>query len=176
MSPIGAHQGAIPESCRWLTPPELIDTLGPFDLDPCADQEQPWPTATRMIRPPEDGLAAPWQGLVWLNPPYTSQVGEWMRRLSDHGNGIALVFARTDTEWFYRYVWTVPHPQHRAALFLRRRLHFHRPDGRRAPANSGGPSVLVSYGFEAGHRLAKAHADRKLDGAFLPLLSIGVPT
>lgn len=35
----------------WYTPRWLIDTLGPFDLDPCAAPEnvRPFPTAASMI-------------------------------------------------------------------------------------------------------------------------------
>jgi hypothetical protein len=34
-----------------------------------------------------------------MNPPY-SGVKTWMRKLTEHGDGIALVFNRTDTAWF----------------------------------------------------------------------------
>ena len=47
----------------WLTPPQLLSVLGPFDLDPCACPDpRPWPTAKRHIALPEDGLAAQWGG------------------------------------------------------------------------------------------------------------------
>ena len=32
------HRGA---SDVWLTPPEIIDAVGPFDLDPCAAPGEP---------------------------------------------------------------------------------------------------------------------------------------
>jgi hypothetical protein len=44
-------------------------------------------------------------------------------------------------------------------------LHFHYPDGRRAKANAGAPSVLCAYGFEDQDILASCG----LDGAFVPL-------
>ena len=28
----------------WLTPPEILEALGPFDMDPCASQFQPSPS------------------------------------------------------------------------------------------------------------------------------------
>lgn len=40
-----------------------------------------------------------------------------------------------------------------AVRFLHGRLHFHYPDGTRAPANSGAPSVLVAYGERAAEKL-----------------------
>jgi hypothetical protein len=86
---------------------------------------------------------------VWLDPPYGQQTGLWLDRLSRHGNGIALVFARTETAMFFEHVWgEVP-----GALFLEGRLHFFRPDGTRAQNNSGGPSVLLAYGEENARRL-----------------------
>ena len=30
---------------EWLTPPEIIQALGHFDLDPCSPIDRPWPTA-----------------------------------------------------------------------------------------------------------------------------------
>jgi hypothetical protein len=81
---------------------------------------------------------------VWLNPPYGPQTGQWLQRLAEHGDGIALIFARTETEMFFTWGWE----RADAMLFLRGRLTFHHEDGRRAAHNSGGPSVLIAYGWE----------------------------
>ena len=59
-----------------------------------------------------------------------------------HGNGVALIPARTETAMFYQTVWG--HAD--AVCFLRWRPHFHYVDGRRAPFNSGAPIALVAYG------------------------------
>lgn len=127
----------------WLTPPEILRALMPFDLDPCAaPSPRPWPTATRHIELPEDGLAAEWQGRVWCNPPFGSQTWAWLERMADHGNGIALCFARTDTEGFDRTVWK----RADAVMFLRGRPSFYRPDGTKAKGNCGGPICLIAYG------------------------------
>lgn len=127
----------------WLTPPEILAALGPFDLDPCAaPSPRPWPTAARHIELPEDGLTAEWSGSVWCNPPFGSQTGAWLRRMALHGNGVALVFARTDTLMFQQWVW----PFAEAVLFLEGRPKFHRPDGTKAKGNSGGPICLIAYG------------------------------
>jgi hypothetical protein len=152
MSAIGGHQRAYRgRTDEWLTPPELVKALGPFDLDPCAPVNRPWPTARTHYTELDDGLAKPWHGRVWLNPPYGPAAGKWLRRMAMHGNGIALVFARTETMMFHRFVW----PAARGVMFLRGRLHFHRTDGTRAKCNAGGPSVLVAYGqFDVGVLLA----------------------
>lgn len=127
---------------EWLTPPELIRSLGRFDLDPCASVHQPWVTAKRHYTVLDDGLAQAWVGRVWLNPPYSHHAAGWLRRLADHGNGIALIFARTETRSFFENVWA----RADALLFLRGRLHFFRVDGSRPHMNCGAPSVLVAYG------------------------------
>lgn len=111
----------------WLTPPAIKLPLGEFDLDPCAAPG--WPTAIEMWMPPRDGLAHGWSGRVWLNPPYGRETGKWLAKLAAHGNGIALVFARTETRMFAEHVW----PRAQGVLFLRGRPHFHLPDGARAP-------------------------------------------
>ena len=127
----------------WLTPPEILWSLGEFDLDPCAaPSPRPWPTASHHIEWPRDGLAEPWKGRVWCNPPFGSQTAAWLRRMAEHGDGIALAFARTETRMFAEHVW----PKASAVLFLAGRPHFHHPDGSRARGNSGGPICLIAYG------------------------------
>lgn len=127
----------------WLTPPEIVHALGPFDLDPCAAPEpRPWPTAARHITPPDDGLHVEWEGRVWCNPPFGSYTGQWLGRMAMHGNGIALAFARTDTAMFHSHVFRKAD----AVLFLAGRPNFYRPDGTRAKGNSGGPICLIAYG------------------------------
>lgn len=135
----------------WLTPPWLLDALGPFDLDPCAAPEpRPWPTATRHITLPDDGLTVPWSGRVWCNPPYGDQTWRWLHRLADHGHGTALVFARTETRGFLETVWA----RADAVLFLAGRLTFCTPAGTAGKGNAGGPSCLVAYGADDARVLA----------------------
>lgn len=139
---MGGHQSSKMLNDEWLTPVELIRKLGDFDLDPCSPITPPWRTATTMLNKLDDGLSAEWEGRVWLNPPYGKMAEKWLEKLADHGNGIALIFARTETSAFFSQVWG----RADALLFLAGRLHFHHVDGTRARANSGAPSVLVAYG------------------------------
>lgn len=125
----------------WLTPPHVIQALGPFDLDPCAPAVRPWSTAARHVTETENGLRVAWSGRVWLNPPY-SDIGAWLGRLAQHGRGTALVFARTETAAFQDHVWPIA----AAALFLRGRLRFFSADGRPSRSTPGAPSVLLAYG------------------------------
>lgn len=141
---MSGHQSARMGTDVWLTPPEILAALGTFDLDPCAAPEpRPWATAARHIALPDDGLATEWHGRVWMNPPFGREAEKWMAKLAAHGDGIALIPARTETAMFYRWVWGAAD----AVLFLRGRPHFHRPDGSRAPFNSGAPICLVAYGL-----------------------------
>ena len=90
---MGDHQSANMKEETWLTPPELLSTLGSFDLDPCSPIQRPWETAAKHYTVEHDGLKQPWHGRVWCNPPYGRKAGQWLARLADHGNGIALIFA-----------------------------------------------------------------------------------
>jgi hypothetical protein len=140
------------ETNDWLTPPSIIETLGPFDLDPCTPWSMPWRTASLMLTEFDDGLWFPWRGRVWLNPPYGPDTGDWLERLAAHGHGTALIFARTETAAWHKHVW----PKATAITFLDGRLHFHRPSGERAKLNAGAPSALVAYGHEDADRLRQA--------------------
>jgi hypothetical protein len=126
---------------EWLTPPELLALLGPFDLDPCAPVVRPWDTADRHFTVEDNGLKQTWEGRVWLNPPFGREAAAWMRKMATHKRGIALLPARTETVMFYESVW----PCASAICFIRGRPHFHYVDGRRAKANSGAPICLIAY-------------------------------
>ena len=139
---MSSHQSARMKNDEWLTPPEIMRALGDFDLDPCSPINRPWPTAAEHYTVADNGLAKPWFGRVWCNPPFGREAVVWLERMKDHGNGVALIPARTETAMFYKTVWG--HAD--AVCFLRGRPHFHSVDGRRAPFNSGAPIALVAYG------------------------------
>lgn len=149
-----AYESAIRgETDEWYTPPEIFEALGEtFDLDPCSPEAGPvpWVPARRFLSPIDNGLWHPWDGFVWMNPPYGTQTGDWVERLAAHGAGIALVFARTDTRWFHDAARTTT-----AMLFLEGRIRFIRPDGTRGDA-PGAPSVLVGFGERAALALHRA--------------------
>jgi hypothetical protein len=77
-----------------------------------------------------------------MNPPYGQKTAIWLARLAEHGNGIALTFARTETAMFHRSVWQ----KATALFFFAGRLNFYHADGSRSIYNAGGPSVLIAYG------------------------------
>lgn len=151
------------EKDEWLTPREIIAELGPFDLDPCAPIVRPWDTAAKHFTIEDDGLSRDWTAYerVWLNPPYGSFTGHWLEKLVWHGNGIALIFARTETEDWFTHIW----PKADAVFFLEGRLYFHHVSGARAKSNSGAPSALIAYGFKNFEKLRTT----RIRGKFIPL-------
>lgn len=164
---MSGHQSAAMKSDTWLTPPEWIKALGPFDMDPCCPPVMPWKTARTMLTEASDGLFHSWgwpETRVWLNPPFGQEWPQWVEKLADHGNGIALIPARTETEAFYRLVWG----RADAVCFVKGRPHFHRADGARAAFNSGAPIALVAYGQNNVAALEKAAL-----GIVLPITRTG---
>ena len=145
---MGGHQGVMLKD-EWLTPPAILQALGRFDLDPCSPIARPWATAAQHFTIEDDGLSRAWFGRVWLNPPYGPHTGTWLEKLASHGTGTALIFARTETEAWHRWVWPIAS----AVLFLAGRIHFHHVSGSRAQANAGAPSALVSYGTADAEKL-----------------------
>ena len=144
---LGSHQQTVGRSQNHITPKWIIDRFDPLDLDPCAADPRPWDCA--RVNWIVDGLVRVWFGLVWLNPPFDRyEVGAWITKLAEHGNGICLLHARTEAGWF-EPIWE----RAAAILFMADRIHFHRPDGSRQPANSGAPPILAAFGDEALRRL-----------------------
>lgn len=136
---------------EWLTPPEIITALGEFDLDPCSPLDRPWNTANNHFTRLDNGLVLPWYGRVWCNPPYGKQTSHWLEKCFNHGNCIALTFARTDTQMFFSYVWE----RANAVLFVKGRIKFFNLNGRQGN-RAGAPSVLIAYGIENAQRLKES--------------------
>ena len=146
-------------SDEWYTPPEIIQSLGEFDLDPCAGHG--WNTAKRHIYKEDDGLSQDWSGRVWLNPPYNRKLIEpFIRRMAIHNNGVALIFNRMDIALWHEVIF----PTASGLLILRGRLKFYRPDGTQGDA-AGCGSVLVAWGDWNNQALAKC----ALQGKYIPL-------
>lgn len=141
---LSGHQSAAMKNDEWLTPPEILAKLGEFDLDPCSPINRPWPTAKKHFTVQDNGLNQTWSGRVWCNPPFGREAVKWLRKMAEHGNGVALIPARTETAMFYETVWG----KASGVCFIKGRPHFHFVDGTRAVFNSGAPICLVAYGKE----------------------------
>jgi hypothetical protein len=144
------HEGPVGESVEWYTPPEIFAALGlSFDLDPASPVGGlPWVPATTQLSVLDDGLAVPWSGRVWLNPPYGRGMERWLMRLAQHGDGLALVFNRSDARWWQQIV-----PSATGVCFIYRRLRFLRADGG-VGHNATAPSLLLAFGLPCALALA----------------------
>ena len=101
------------------TPPWLLARveafLGSGWFDPCPASYETAPTA--------NGLALPWHGRVYCNPPY-SRLAPWITkfRTEQFREGLLLVPIFTDVQWF-QPLFAYP------ILFFRGRISFMRADG-----------------------------------------------
>lgn len=132
------------DSDEWATPPDLLrplaDAVDGFDLDPCSGAEER-SIADETYTEADDGLASPWHGRVWMNPPY-SEIADWMDKARREASRpdvelvVCLVPARTSTQWWHTYAVDAA-----ALCFLEGRLSFG-DSGNSAPF----PSALVVFG------------------------------
>ena len=112
---------------EWETPQDLFDMLNNkfhFDLDPCATPENA--KCAKYYTKEDDGLSKPWHGRVFMNPPYGRQIGKWVAKAVEEVLAkraevvVALLPARTDTEWWHEYVLRYG----ACVMFIRGRLKF----------------------------------------------------
>lgn len=144
---------------EWLTPPEIIKSLGVFDLDPCSPHpdRRPWPTADNHFHEEINGLSMEWYGRVWCNPPYGKNTFIWIDKLATHGNGIALIFSRTETKGFHEHIWE----RADAIFFFKGRLRFYHVNGERG-GTANAPSCLVIFGKNNIESVKKSKLSGKL--------------
>ena len=148
------HEQCVGATDEWYTPPHVFDALGTrFDLD-VAHPGEPfasWVPADKYIT--ADSLEMPWQGFIWMNPPFGARNGlvPWLRRFADHGNGIALVPDRTSAPWWQEFA-----PQMDLVLFVSPKIKFIGRDGvpGKSPAQGTTLFAVGEIGVCALHRAA----------------------
>lgn len=76
----------------YYTPAFVFERMGlTFELDVAAPPGGvPWIPADRFYTQEDDGLAQPWTGRVWMNPPYSAATA-WVTKFIEHGHGVCLV-------------------------------------------------------------------------------------
>jgi hypothetical protein len=132
----------------FLTPPNIVRAMGDFDLDPCASGRQENPLARHQYRFPEDnGLLLPWDGSVFVNPPF-SELQSWVNRFVLHADGVLLVPARVEVSWFWK-LW-----RHSDAIFFTKGpVKYICPEGKSPPRFFGG--AFCAMGLQNVPRLYK---------------------
>lgn len=138
-----SHESHANKSVDWYTPKWIFDALGlSFDLDPCQPKGGiPWIPTKRFYTETDNGLTSPWDGLVWLNPPYGKHTKDWLAKMSQHRNGVALLFARTDCAWFHDHCAKAD-----AILFLTGRVKFVDGLQKTGGGGAGSGSMLIAWG------------------------------
>lgn len=121
----------------WRTPPDLLAEIYSrwhLDFDPC-----PFPRPDGY-----DGLAVPWHGRAYVNPPYSSEMRIWIAKAIEELKAgrcevaVFLIHSRTDTQVFHESIF----PNASELWFLRGRVKFIPPDDR--PAESSPfPSLIT---------------------------------
>jgi hypothetical protein len=144
------HLRAKSENWRWLTPWEIFEGLrrggvAEFDCDPAhpgCNRHCVVP-ARRIYTEADDGLSQPWEGLVFLNPPYAYPHRRshvlWLKRLIAHGSGIAICNALTSADWWHAVVV----PNFPVIVFPNGKTKFIDPDtGKRGNEPANGVALL----------------------------------
>ena len=100
------------QSDEWASPPRIVkplaDAVGGFDLDPCSGAERS-PFADNTFTESDNGLAQPWFGNVWVNPPY-SDMETWTDKViteSVRGDTEVICFlckGDSSTDWWQKAV------------------------------------------------------------------------
>jgi len=143
---VAEHEPNTGASDDWYTPREIFWALGElFDLDPCSPGPGHWVPAKAIYTKADDGLAQPWHGFVFMNPPFGARNGHvpWLRKFLAHADGIAIVRAYTSSAWFHEHAVKAD-----AMCFPRGKTKFIRPDGSIGKAPGHGV-VLLGMGERA---------------------------
>ena len=135
---------------EFWTPAKYVDSarsvMGEFDLDPASALRANDTVQAKTFYTKEDnGLEQPWEGRVWLNPPYAGLAGPFLEKLMTErqtGNVteaiILLPLRCADSNWFTP-VWDL------TICITDHRIAFMRPDGISKSGNITG-SVFAYFG------------------------------
>jgi phage N-6-adenine-methyltransferase len=128
----------------WSTPREFFviwDRKFHFDLDACATKRNA--KCPKFFTKRDDALKQTWTGTVWMNPPYSRKIHQWVRKAWESAQAgatvVCLVPASTDTSWFHTWC-TRGH-----VVFVRGRLSFKGAGSRAGKGRASSPSIVVIF-------------------------------
>lgn len=152
---MGIHEQSAGKTDEWYTPPHVFHALGcSFDTDVASPGRciTPWIPAWRFIE--KNSQDNPWEGFVWMNPPFSGRDGkaQWLERFFAHGNGIALTPDRTSAPWWQKYA-----PRAELILFIAPKLKFIGADGKPGKQPAQG-TCLYGIGARSHEPLLRAQA------------------
>ena len=140
----------------WQTPKALFANLErefQFTLDVCA---LPWNAQCKSFyTPADDGLALPWPGVCWCNPPFGGRIiGHWVKRAYEQaqlGSTVVVLLpfnGASDVDWWHRFAL-----RSSELRYFRGRPSFVNAEGRKTSMRTmllvfrpycGGPPVVSS--------------------------------
>lgn len=149
------HEQSVGATDEWYTPPHVFEALGSsFDIDVASPGRKvtPWIPAERFLLC--SGLEQPWNGFVWMNPPFggRNKLMPWLKKFFEHGNGIALVPDRTSAPWWQKFA-----PKADATLFVAKKIKFIGANGMPGTSPAQGTCLFAS-GRRGVEDLRKAEA------------------
>lgn len=131
---------------EYCTPPEHVELarelMGSIDLDPATNPlAQEYIKAKQWYVKENNGLALPWHGNIWLNPPYSYPlVEQFTTKAIEHiskepsSQAVVLVNACTDAKWFQQLM---DYP----CCFVRGRISFYL-NGKKINGNRNGQAFF----------------------------------
>ncbi len=140
------------ESTEHYTPQYILDAviacMGAIDLDPCSNsREIPNVPAARHYAVQENGLVQPWEGRVFLNPPFGHDVERWFSKLylewSAGRTTEAVVWWKSATE---TAAWKTLTALSCRVCFPSARIRFTGPSGDDGPGPTFSPALFYVGG------------------------------
>ena len=109
-----------------------------FNLDACASD---WNhKCNNYFTEQDDALTKDWEGVVWMNPPY-SNCGTWIKKAYEEcqkgSTIVCLIPARVETNWFHDYCTG------HEIRFIKGRVHYADKDGKEGRPRFGNILVIM---------------------------------